>query len=480
MTNFFYTDANGSKQGPVSEQQLKELATQRLINPNTPMETDTGHQGTAGQIPGLFDAPNPFTVSPFTASAPAPIATAVSVPPTAGSKESITSGIPLTATPADLHSLLVYHLSESPYIPLDVFEKTEVIREERYYVPAYCFDCSGTTPFTYEAGNERQQVVVRSDGKSSWEETRRHMEWTTMSSNASFTGALFATGYKELGQQIRRLYSRYDSTGLKDIKEFPADVVTYDYNLPQTAAFNEYIQPSVKKRLRNRAEDSLIGKIFRGLSMGGSKIDKDVTSVYLGLIHVVYKYGGKEYSMWATGGGKYGWLEDMPKDPQRKAAYDNKQAKAQAKPSYGEPKKLGCLGICSTLLGISFSLFVLLVVFLLLSRLLSYLNRENEDMVQTTGVPILMVGDAIVTAVFAILAAVFFIPLWRIRRINRGIEKDNAQLLAQLAEDMADFEAFDAKRLAAIQSFKRQRVALRGIYEKVSDNYEVSDNAEAF
>jgi hypothetical protein len=53
MANFFYFDQNNQKQGPVTEQQLKELAAQGLISPDTPMEAD-GHQGTAGQIPGLF------------------------------------------------------------------------------------------------------------------------------------------------------------------------------------------------------------------------------------------------------------------------------------------------------------------------------------------------------------------------------------------------------------------------------------------
>jgi hypothetical protein len=56
MANYFYTDANGHKQCPVSEQQLKELATKGIIGPRTPMETDTGHKGVAEQIPGLFPA----------------------------------------------------------------------------------------------------------------------------------------------------------------------------------------------------------------------------------------------------------------------------------------------------------------------------------------------------------------------------------------------------------------------------------------
>ena len=56
---YFFTDANGQKQGPIDDQQLKELAAQGTINPNTPMETDTGYKGTAGQVPGLFVSPPP-------------------------------------------------------------------------------------------------------------------------------------------------------------------------------------------------------------------------------------------------------------------------------------------------------------------------------------------------------------------------------------------------------------------------------------
>jgi len=59
MPNFFYFDQTNQKRGPVSEQQLKELAVQGLIGPHTPMETDTGHRGVAGQIPGLFPVAAP-------------------------------------------------------------------------------------------------------------------------------------------------------------------------------------------------------------------------------------------------------------------------------------------------------------------------------------------------------------------------------------------------------------------------------------
>ena len=73
MPNWFYIDANGQKQGPVSDSQLKTLAEQQVIQPNTLLATDTGKRGTAGQIRGLFPADSP---APARASAEESISSA--------------------------------------------------------------------------------------------------------------------------------------------------------------------------------------------------------------------------------------------------------------------------------------------------------------------------------------------------------------------------------------------------------------------
>ena len=52
MANYIYTNANGQKHS-VNEQGLQALAAKGIITPNTPLETEDGHQGLAGQIPGL-------------------------------------------------------------------------------------------------------------------------------------------------------------------------------------------------------------------------------------------------------------------------------------------------------------------------------------------------------------------------------------------------------------------------------------------
>jgi len=72
MPNWFYIDAFGQQQGPVSNSQLKALAAQGIIEPDTLLETDTGKKGKASQVKGLFPAsPVPVSV-PVTEAAPHP------------------------------------------------------------------------------------------------------------------------------------------------------------------------------------------------------------------------------------------------------------------------------------------------------------------------------------------------------------------------------------------------------------------------
>ena len=70
MPNYFYFDANGQKHGLVNDQQLQALATQGIITPTTPLETEGGHTGVAGQIPGLkFNTASP-TAQPAQVASP--------------------------------------------------------------------------------------------------------------------------------------------------------------------------------------------------------------------------------------------------------------------------------------------------------------------------------------------------------------------------------------------------------------------------
>ena len=56
MPNWFYIDAFGQQQGPVNDAQLKKLVAQQIILPDTPLVTDAGKKGKAGQVKGLFPA----------------------------------------------------------------------------------------------------------------------------------------------------------------------------------------------------------------------------------------------------------------------------------------------------------------------------------------------------------------------------------------------------------------------------------------
>ncbi|MDR0522691.1 MAG: DUF4339 domain-containing protein [Planctomycetaceae bacterium] len=78
MTNFFYYDNNGQRQGPINNTRIRELVAQGVILPETIIETETGQQGRAGKIRGLTfpettrTEPNPFSMplSPSAADNP--------------------------------------------------------------------------------------------------------------------------------------------------------------------------------------------------------------------------------------------------------------------------------------------------------------------------------------------------------------------------------------------------------------------------
>ena len=50
MANFFRIDADGTKRGPFTGQQIQKLVQQGHISPDTPIETDAGDTMTARQV----------------------------------------------------------------------------------------------------------------------------------------------------------------------------------------------------------------------------------------------------------------------------------------------------------------------------------------------------------------------------------------------------------------------------------------------
>lgn len=101
MGVWYYYDAVGAKQGPLNDQQLKFLVIQKRIVPETQLETDGGHRGKAGQVPGLFAAtvqkepqnPTPQNVYPSAPQTPNPVP---SVPQAGASSFCTNCGAPVS------------------------------------------------------------------------------------------------------------------------------------------------------------------------------------------------------------------------------------------------------------------------------------------------------------------------------------------------------------------------------------------------
>lgn len=256
-------------------------------------------------------------------------------------KEDINSGIPLSATFSILHEKVVSILTSSPSMPLDILENAIVIKEEHLCIPAYLYYCNGMASFTYDAGNEREHKTAIDLGDKTRVEKERYIEWTQISSMASATATLIASGNREYSSQIQQLYMHYDPNKLIDVEdlEFPFDVETCSYNLPQSAAFNEYIKPYMDELLKEKAVESLKDKNYQNLSMGGANVQKDeIIRIFLGMYHIVYEYNGKQYSIYIDASGTNCIYDDVPIDTNREKTLNDKIAEKNA-----VPKKTGLL-----------------------------------------------------------------------------------------------------------------------------------------
>ena len=245
-------------------------------------------------------------------------------------KENINSGFPLSAPPAQLHKILVSLISAQNAMPLDIFQKIEVVKEWRCCVPAYCFYCNGTASFTYESAVERKQTYI--ENSKSYEKT--HIEWMPGSSNASVSPTVFASGNREVAPLVNMLYTTLDPRQLTDIEDlaFPVDVKTYNFDLPQPAAFNEYIVPYIESMLQQKAAQSVTFQHTRNLTLGGSSIQKEVIRVYLGFYCIELHYWGRSFSAWVSGDGKKAYFDHFPADQSYNAALAELQRRYTSTP----------------------------------------------------------------------------------------------------------------------------------------------------
>ncbi|MDR3233776.1 MAG: hypothetical protein LBT46_08970 [Planctomycetaceae bacterium] len=62
--NWYYYDNNGTKSRLISQQELENLVARGIITRTTRLETEGGHKGLAGQVPGLIFPSVPMPVLP--------------------------------------------------------------------------------------------------------------------------------------------------------------------------------------------------------------------------------------------------------------------------------------------------------------------------------------------------------------------------------------------------------------------------------
>jgi hypothetical protein len=358
-------------------------------------------------------------------------------------KEDINSGIPLFAPAAVLHRRIVAFLTESPSMPIDVLQEGEVVREEHHCVPAYLYYCEGRAEYSYEIGNQRERQRAVQSGDSIVYRTEQYIEWSHMSGSSSASSTVFTAGNRETVQQVQKLYMLLSPGALIDYDEldFPHDVITYDYNLPQAAAFNEYVKPYMASVLQKRSQEALKGKQTRNLSMNGDpniKREGDITRVFLGLYRLVFKYRDKEYSIWVTGDGARAYHEGMPIDQSRAEALSRKhQAFEAAKSAVPLPKTgLWSFLIALSIIGgliLAFGVWFPLILIGIAGWIVSGIKRKNVKKPYDN----------------------------RIREITDNYNKDVA--------------AFNAEVQNAIARFKSAKQPLRGVYEN-----ELAGDASAF
>lgn len=331
-------------------------------------------------------------------------------------KENINSGFPLFASPSTLHRILIDVISGSPYMPLDVLDKVEVISEERYCVPAYCFYCNGMASFTYEVGNERSQTYTVDKGDHVEVREKTRIEWSPASSSVAVSSTIFASGNRRLAPIITKLYSNFDPNKLIDIEEldFPADVQTFNYDLPQPAAFTEYVAPVIEEILREKAEYTVSSQNVRNLTIGGTNIQKETLRVFFGLYHIVYKFNGQEYSVWVKGDGSDYCYDELPVDQNRKSLYLQKQQELESIPLKTGGFKIG-LWVC--------------------------------------------VIAALFTKGISLIGAVVFGVLIFLKKKEYNTKVEQAK---------SEIHALDAQAADAVQEFKAKKQALNGIYSELT------------
>ena len=305
-------------------------------------------------------------------------------------KENINSGIPLSAGVPALHQCVLDALTASPSAPLDVLEASEIIEEKHICVPAFLFSCNGTGSYNYEAGNPRVRDKVVKSGKNTKVVQEQYTEWSQCSGTASMSKTYMVSGNRKMTRILQTLYPECNMSDLVDAEflEYPADVDTYDADLPHVAAFNEQVRPMMEKSLEAKAKSALAGKTFRGLVMGGCSIQKDeMIRAFVGIYQIDYIYNGSRFSLYVTGDGSHWFYESVPQSSERRQKWDDLQNKKKELQSQNVSTKAPkmAVGIIAAVIGLIFlfmSAFLVGIILILIGALLIFLKVHSGQKVK--------------------------------------------------------------------------------------------------
>lgn len=246
-------------------------------------------------------------------------------------KENINSGVSIDLEKKVLNSKVIDALtSTGSTFPLDILESGTVVMKKHICVPAYLFYCNGMASYTYEVAVERERTSGGEvKGNKVKYTTETYTEWLPMGGTATTSGSVIVSGNRNYTEIINRIYAGYNANNLVDIESLvlPTDVETLSFNLPQPAAFSEYVNPRMEAMLVASAENTLHGKKYRNFTLGGCNIQKsEVLRLSLGIYQIAFQYNGKIYTLFMAGDGSAYYWDEQPVDQERVRFYEDKIA----------------------------------------------------------------------------------------------------------------------------------------------------------
>lgn len=250
-------------------------------------------------------------------------------------KNNINSGIPLTASPDQIHSSVFEFVTTSKNYPICVLEDLEIVALRTVSIPAYLFTVSAFATYTYEAGNQRQQdnVVTNRNGQVVTQH-KTYTEWTQMSSIANYSQTVIVCGNNIYMSVINGFYGTLNPASLVDIEylDYPAGTVTESFNVPYASAFNQYVRPVVERGIQVSAQQTLQGKMYRNFSLGQANIQKEYEArISLGIFVVDCVCKNQKFSIYLNSNAtNYIATVKPPEDEARFSYLNNLKASKKA------------------------------------------------------------------------------------------------------------------------------------------------------